>query len=48
MYSTHGGQAVWASDTWGKRDVFLIVQNDGNLVLYQGNPVWATSTTPSA
>ena len=48
MCSTHNYESVWNSDTAPKNDVFLIIQNDGNLVIYEGNPVWATSTTPSA
>lgn len=48
MCSTVGDEAVWHSNTAPKRDVILVIQNDGNLVLYEGNPVWATSTTPTA
>lgn len=48
MCSTHDDEAVWHSNTAPKNDVILVIQNDGNLVLYEGNPVWASSTTPSA
>jgi hypothetical protein len=48
MCSTHDDEAIWHSNTAPKKDVILVVQNDGNLVLYEGTPVWASSTTPSA
>lgn len=48
MCSTHDDEAVWHSNTAPKKDVILVIQNDGNLVMYEGNPVWATSTTPTA
>ena len=39
-------KALWASDTDGKGAVKLVLQTDGNLVLYtsSGQPVWATDT----
>lgn len=48
--STHDDEAVWASDTCGHGDeVYLAVQDDGNVVLYKGEDdeaeaIWATST----
>lgn len=48
MCSADNGEAIWHSNTAPKKDVILVIQNDGNLVLYEGNPVWATSTTPTA
>lgn len=48
MYSTEDDEAIWHSNTAGRDNVILAMQNDGNLVLYRGDPVWATSTTPSA
>jgi hypothetical protein len=42
------GKALWASGTNGKTTANLIMQNDGNLVLYGAanntSPVWATGT----
>ena len=39
-------KALWASGTNGKGAVKLVLQTDGNLVLYtsSGQPVWATNT----
>jgi hypothetical protein len=39
-------KALWASGTDGKGAVKLVLQTDGNLVLYtsSGQPVWATNT----
>jgi hypothetical protein len=35
----------WDSGTWGFPGSFLIMQNDGNLVIYQGStPLWASNT----
>jgi hypothetical protein len=41
-----GETAVWASGTAGHNGAFLVVQNDGNVVIYTpgGTPVWATGT----
>ena len=40
------GEAVWASGTDGREVSKVVVQDDGNLVLYTGNgdPVWASET----
>ncbi|MFY0577132.1 hypothetical protein ACN28S_24960 [Cystobacter fuscus] len=43
------GAAVWATNTGGRPggSVFLLVQDDGNVVLYDSNgviPLWATNT----
>jgi hypothetical protein len=37
---------VWASGTDGHPGSHLVVQDDGNLVIYapDGRPVWATGT----
>ena len=43
-----GSVAKWASETTGILDprVFLVVQNDGNLVIYErtGRAIWASGT----
>ncbi len=39
------GSPGWASNTAGKPGCFIVMQNDGNLVIYQPNcPVFATNT----
>ena len=39
------GAAVWSSVTWGHPGAYLVVQSDGNLVIYDGaSPIWATNT----
>lgn len=45
MVYAAGGRPVWASGTWHK-GAYLAVQDDGNLVIYNGNrrPVWASNT----
>jgi hypothetical protein len=36
----------WASGTWGQPGDTLAVQNDGNLVVYQGStPRWSSNTS---
>jgi hypothetical protein len=42
--SIYGPNALWASNTAGKTSAKLIMQTDGNLVLYDAtnNPVWGT------
>lgn len=43
----NSGQALWASDTWGRYDATsLRMQSDGNLVLYtdDGTPIWSSGT----
>jgi hypothetical protein len=43
-YGSHNN-AIWASGTVGKKVTDLVMQSDGNLVLYNGStPVWATHT----
>lgn len=42
-------QALWASDTWaqeGAQGCYVIMQQDGNFVMYDGgdNAIWATSS----
>lgn len=41
-----GGRAVWASGTNGRATDALVMQGDGNLVLYApgGRPIWSTGT----
>jgi hypothetical protein len=41
-----GGQAIWASSTWGNANSHLDVQGDGNVVIYRsdGRAIWATNT----
>src|SRR5262249_33547664 len=38
--------AVWATNTAGHAGAYLVIQNDGNLVLYdaKGKPLWASDT----
>lgn len=38
--------ALWASETWNRNGCCLIMQPDGNLVMYdhQWQPVWSTQT----
>jgi glucose/arabinose dehydrogenase len=45
-YKSEGGVA-WASNTWGKGAGALVLQDDGNLVLYRNTDryvIWATNT----
>jgi hypothetical protein len=46
MCSDNGGSPIWATNTGGrgKGNVFLTVQNDGNVVLYKDEALWATAT----
>jgi D-mannose binding lectin. len=46
MYSDNSDTPIWATNTGGRGNgnVFLTVQNDGNVVLYSGEPLWATAT----
>jgi outer membrane protein assembly factor BamB len=44
---THDGTAIWHTDTSagkGNTTTTLAVQNDGNVVLYNGTPIWASET----
>jgi hypothetical protein len=42
---TNYNKAIWTSGTSGNNGAFLVVQNDGNMVIYQGtNAIWATGT----
>ncbi|KAF7561107.1 hypothetical protein G7046_g3051 [Stylonectria norvegica] len=46
MYD-NGGKAVWHTDTAGQTGdstVICSVQNDGNVVLYKGTPIWSSNT----
>jgi hypothetical protein len=39
------GKLLWASNTSGKPGCHIVLQDDGNLVIYQPVvPVWATNT----
>lgn len=46
LVSYQGGKARWASNTAGKAGVRLVVQDDGNVVIYTsaGKAVWSTNT----
>lgn len=37
-----GNGTIWASGTSGAQ--YVIMQNDGNLVLYDDGPVWGSGT----
>ncbi|KAI5919644.1 bulb-type lectin domain-containing protein [Camillea tinctor] len=46
MYDTNG-TPVWHTDTaspTGDSTVICAVQNDGNVVLYRGTPIWSSDT----
>ncbi|MET3517893.1 YD repeat-containing protein, partial [Pseudacidovorax sp. 1753] len=48
MYDMHDGahQPIWHTDTYGKGADKLLLQSDGNLVMYKGTEaVWASGTT---
>ncbi|GAB1644301.1 LamG-like jellyroll fold domain-containing protein [Krasilnikovia sp. MM14-A1259] len=44
------GAAVWSSNTWGNPGAHVIMQPDGNLVIYRsdGVAIWATNTERTA
>jgi hypothetical protein len=46
----HGGHAVWESHTAGRGAIRLLMQRDGNLVLYNaaGHSVWRSNTTAAS
>lgn len=46
VYKVGNNTALWASNTSSKGGVKLIMQSDGNLVLYTASnqPVWASNT----
>jgi hypothetical protein len=46
IYSTTPGQAFWWTMTYGHPHATLIVQNDGNVVIYDagGSSLWSTGT----
>jgi hypothetical protein len=46
VYRAGNNTALWASNTPGKGGTKLIMQADGNLVLYTGGgqPIWASNT----
>ncbi|KOS22136.1 Mannose-specific lectin [Escovopsis weberi] len=40
-------KAIWHTDTAGSTGdstVICVMQNDGNMVLYRGSPIWASNT----
>ncbi|KAF7557295.1 hypothetical protein G7Z17_g766 [Cylindrodendrum hubeiense] len=46
MYDT-SGKATWHTNTaapTGNSTVVCAVQNDGNVVLYRGTPIWSSNT----
>ncbi|KAI1764638.1 bulb-type lectin domain-containing protein [Hypoxylon sp. FL1150] len=43
----HGGKPVWHTNTahpTGDSTVIVAVQNDGNVVMYKGTPIWSSHT----
>ncbi|KAL2155258.1 hypothetical protein VTH82DRAFT_3934 [Thermothelomyces myriococcoides] len=38
--------SLWSTDTYktGNSSTILVVQNDGNVVLYNGTPIWDSKT----
>lgn len=46
MCSDNKGKVVWNPKLDGPSDstVICAVQNDGNVVLYKGTPIWASNT----
>ncbi|KAH7149000.1 bulb-type lectin domain-containing protein [Dactylonectria estremocensis] len=43
----HSGNCVWHTNTaspTGNSTVICAVQNDGNVVLYKGTPIWSSNT----
>jgi hypothetical protein len=46
LYRTQFGQALWASNTWGKPVNRAVMQTDGNFVAYEagGTPRWSSGT----
>lgn len=48
LYKYSGGVAkpIWAANTWNMGGDKLIMQEDGNLVIYKSNgtPIWSTNT----
>ncbi|HRI71516.1 MAG TPA: hypothetical protein PK156_45090, partial [Polyangium sp.] len=42
----HNGSPVWASGTDGHPGAYLIMQDDGNVVIYstEGRALWSTNT----
>lgn len=47
LFSTHDGTAIWHTNTAapsGDSTTICAVQNDGNVVLYKGTPLWASNT----
>lgn len=49
LYILATGTALWSSGTSGKPGVFVVMQGDGNLVMYgpQASVIWATYTSGS-
>lgn len=47
LYRTADGEPIWSTDTAGTRPGRVIMQDDGNFILYnaRGEPIWATETT---
>jgi hypothetical protein len=45
MYSTTSA-VLWSTNTWGHPNSWLVVQDDGNLVLYAPGPtpLWSSGT----
>lgn len=48
--STNGGKPVWQTNTaspTGNSTCIVAVQNDGNVVIYKGTPIWTSNTQKS-
>jgi hypothetical protein len=47
MCSDNKGKAIWHTDragSTGDNTVICAVQNDGNVILYKGTPIWSSKT----
>ncbi len=47
LYNAASGAPVWSTGTYGQATAALIIQGDGNLVLYSaaGTPLWSSNTS---
>ncbi|KAI1433297.1 hypothetical protein GGR50DRAFT_510271 [Xylaria sp. CBS 124048] len=47
LYSDKNAKSTWHTNTanpTGDSTCIIAVQNDGNVVIYKGTPIWATTT----